>query len=135
MHMQVVAEQLMFQSTLPRRERPLNVSELHAHIGFQSTLPRRERHSVHGIYCTLYNVSIHAPTKGATPVKVYIYNDWRFQSTLPRRERPFPADNRNWDGSFNPRSHEGSDRFLYDLRHIHGMFQSTLPRRERRHIV
>ena len=78
---------LMFQSTLPRRERlsSLQVSELPA--VFQSTLPRRERRTPHsstsarngfnprsheGSDCSMcgfgihMEVSIHAPTKGAT---------------------------------------------------------------------
>ena len=55
---------------------------------FQSTLPRRERQQarVHTDHRT--NISIHAPTKGAT---------FRFPFHV------FPSFN------FNPRSHEGSD--------------------------
>ena len=56
------------------------------------------------------NISIHAPTKGATQATQNAIGYVQFQSTLPRRERP----NRfcciiitiNY---FNPRSHEGSD--------------------------
>ena len=80
---------LVFQSTLPRRERLAdhanNIQRNHnfnprSHEGsdkpckpdasipglFQSTLPRRERHgSVASCGC-LGRISIHAPTKGAT---------------------------------------------------------------------
>ena len=110
--------------------------------------------------CNLYNflpsdVSIHAPTKGAT---IGLFGiaicQFLFQSTLPRRERLHDgADNerrlavsihaptkgatrrcmrwRNLLRCFNPRSHEGSD-----YTHTVGCtnksgFQSTLPRRER----
>ena len=77
-----------FQSTLPRRERPVSdlikildtKISIHAptkgatdssgertvRVLFQSTLPRRERlHCVCG-YITKITISIHAPTKGAT---------------------------------------------------------------------
>ena len=55
---------------------------------FQSTLPRRER--LASIYSLdrICEVSIHAPTKGATPER---------------------NDDRAVKDSFNPRSHEGSD--------------------------
>ena len=57
----------MFQSTLPRRERPAESarSGFSDHT-FQSTLPRRERRE--RIISAMQNasVSIHAPTKGAT---------------------------------------------------------------------
>ena len=55
-------------------------------------------------------VSIHAPTKGATSA----FGD------------AFSAI-----GSFNPRSHEGSDTARDPPALIAELFQSTLPRRER----
>ena len=54
-------------------------------------------------------VSIHAPTKGATEGFHTALLTFQFQSTLPRRERPDP----------------------YKCRRIIQGFQSTLPRRER----
>ena len=55
---------------------------------FQSTLPRRERQSE---FSDLYGwnaISIHTPTKGATSVTYLFYTYFcEFQSTLPRRER------------------------------------------------
>ena len=55
------------------------------------------------------SISIHAPAKGATIVKVLTEAIVKFQSTLPRRERRFfwciSLDINN----FNPRSREGSD--------------------------
>ena len=54
-----------FQSTLPRRERPVSTKFACSSIRFQSTLPRRER-----------------------PSRLqYVPISFRFQSTLPRRER------------------------------------------------
>ena len=100
----------VFQSTLPRGERPETEKELHAyeynfnprsHEGsdavtvesslltsiFQSTLPRGERH-------------IGAEIHSARSV---------FQSTLPRGERPSWGAGGWRFADFNPRSHEGSD--------------------------
>ena len=57
----------MFQSTLPRRERPVVRNEIDKYKTFQSTLPRRERPAIIFGDTTAWNVSIHAPTKGATP--------------------------------------------------------------------
>ena len=59
----------VFQSTLPRRERPNPLPGLRSLRKFQSTLPRRER---------LYTIS---PVASST----------MFQSTLPRRERRLAA--------------------------------------------
>ena len=55
------------------------------------------------------DISIHAPTRGATPCRQKKSSMQIFQSTLPRGERP-SAERLGgvlWD--FNPRSHEGSD--------------------------
>ena len=125
---------VIFQSTLPRRERRVKPfikvkklknfnprsregSDRKDHMQdsttqeFQSTLPRRERQKS---YAPLN------PTSG-------------FQSTLPRRERlrdNAPADS---PGDFNPRSREGSDSEVLICFYRSIEFQSTLPRRERQH--
>ena len=121
---------------------------------FQSTLPSRERHSV--VLGDEYNViiSIHAPKPGATAsssggVSAYTYFNPRsqagsdssyspditpirlFQSTLPSRERLLV-----WAGAFqlmdfNPRSQAGSDCVTRHPATLPGLFQSTLPSRER----
>ena len=55
-----------FQSTLPRRERPaIAACSFSIHV-FQSTLPRRERPGGQIMRLIDADVSIHAPTKGAT---------------------------------------------------------------------
>ena len=124
---------MVFQSTLPRRERPAAATgggtggrnfnprsregsdvagrPIAASEPFQSTLPRRERRASSAVM-----------GKAAA-----------FQSTLPRRERPYNRSGQLRDHRyFNPRSREGSDatfprpRLRRDTR-----FQSTLPRRER----
>ena len=67
------------------------------------------------------NISIHAPTKGATGVeRVKKLPTKRFQSTLPRRERQKWGSNIvRLDNDFNPRSHEGSDS--YERQHKRGV--------------
>ena len=100
-------------------------------------------------------ISIHAPTRGATLTQVWPCLRFRiFQSTLPREERLWRLF--RWllqTVYFNPRSHERSDCACSDmpprtLISIHAptrgattmvsypssssLFQSTLPREERR---
>ena len=78
------------------------------------------------------NISIHAPTRGATPVSTPIpgihcifqstlprgerlpkprrsTQNGIFQSTLPRGERRSSISSKHLHSHFNPRSHEGSD--------------------------
>ena len=78
-----------FQSALPRGERPGQIGMCGRDELFQSALPRGERHR--GAYDEEpgIEISIRAPTRGAT----------HFIS---------PDDGSN--ANFNPRSHEGSDR-------------------------
>ena len=79
---------IIFQSTLPRRERPGNIPALHrGNSEFQSTLPRRERRIASGLRITMAE----------------------FQSTLPRRERRAGDYGEPVYCYFNPRSREGSD--------------------------
>ena len=104
-----VRDSLKFQSTLPRRERPIPSLEKYEFKVFQSTLPRRERQPLYFetiddfIFqstlprrerrCKIVNkvvnkyISIHAPAKGATSSLMVLAYSLIFQSTLPRRER------------------------------------------------
>ena len=88
----------IFQSTLPREER-LNCQKIWRFlVQFQSTLPREERHCDRYAQLTYDNISIHAPTRGAT---LHI----RSGSHLCCY--------------FNPRSHERSDVvWLLERNHI-----------------
>ena len=121
-----------FQSTLPRRERLLCdfTSLCVCHFN-----PRSREGSDDDVVCAFedFEISIHAPAKGATRARI--------QSNAHTK-------------NFNPRSREGSDDKLYasagqfeisihapakgatcrDMRYISTArrFQSTLPRRERR---
>ena len=67
-------------------------------------------------------ISIHAPTRGATHTEVLRMIDIRFQSTLPREERPRRMIRTIRRSYFNPRSHERSDRAPNGRRKHHGNF-------------
>ena len=55
------------------------------------------------------NISIHAPTRGATIDVLLNSASAQFQSTLPRGERHITGATTCSRLNFNPRSHEGSD--------------------------
>ena len=80
---------LQFQSTLPRGERLQRRFFTGGSRQFQSTLPRGERHARISDYAKLLEISIHAPTRGATVRQRDLLICMQY---------------------FNPRSHEGSDR-------------------------
>ena len=80
---------------LPDRLAQLNVLLLCNHIVhyirlsflFQASLPQGERRSKVDQFLDLVKISIHAPTRGATPIWYKMPDLLRFQSTLPRGER------------------------------------------------
>ena len=101
----------LFQSTLPRRERPNGTVTANVTIDISIHAPAKGATICHLCIGNRPIISIHAPAKGATKntecgIKVLL-----FQSTLPRRERP------SW----------------HRLWTLARRFQSTLPRRERLH--
>ena len=67
-------------------------------------------------------ISIHAPTKGATQDKRVWSKALGFQSTLPRRERPLLPRYAPLCAHFNPRSHEGSDFHIICISPCHTYF-------------
>ena len=101
---------VVFQSTLPREERP---GSFPAAVGLMLHFnPRSHERSdpFRFLSLTLFCISIHAPTRGATSSTCYSTTDHI---------------------NFNPRSHERSDanRVIVFFNSI--LFQSTLPREER----
>ena len=77
---------------------------------FQSTLPRRERPKIIRKRCAWSQISIHAPTKGATrlPPSVIFYElDFNPRSHEGSDLHVSPPS--KLSNNFNPRSHEGSD--------------------------
>ena len=76
---------------------------------FQSTLPREERPGDWIRHLFRLGISIHAPTRGATLATAREQSRLEFQSTLPREERPLLQSSTRSRSHFNPRSHERSD--------------------------
>ena len=56
-----------------------------------------------------HEVSIHAPTWGATTRGLYLHRHAQFQSTHPHGVRPPKIFTPNISGCFNPRTHMGCD--------------------------
>ena len=100
---------MQFQSTLPRGERRNFPNSSTSGNLFQSTLPRGERHDIIQLMAEWLDISIHAPTRGATSFCSPLLLELVFQSTLPRGERLFSGFYPTKTTDFNPRSHEGSD--------------------------
>ena len=120
-----------FQFTLPRGER-LSYRRFHTYTSkFQFTLPRGERLCIARWSVLQYQVSIHAPARGATLSSSKAGRALStFQFTLPRGERPASITDAFSTICFNSRSREGSDCLFIPVLYA-GMFQFTLPRGER----
>ena len=123
----------IFQSTLPRRERP-SLEILSGRHRYFNPRSREGSDHVIGFLDKLMRISIHAPAKGATwrisqqlPIIQFqstlprrerrdpdmpVLGDHIFQSTLPRRERPSLEILSGRHRYFNPRSREGSDHVI-----------------------
>ena len=125
---------LVFQSTLPRRERPQSTRSSANSIIFQSTLPRRERppYTRSSAAAWLYFNPRSREGSDTSPDFTCMIS-LQFQSTLPRRERPHAQTflAAQMHNHFNPRSREGSDKPSQADAVRKLVFQSTLPRRER----
>ena len=101
---------LIFQSTLPREERPIWDSCRPWRSDFNPRSHERSDH-VPEKGKTFSGISIHAPTRGATRQTLSLTLEFFY---------------------FNPRSHERSDILPPLPASFQGRFQSTLPREERR---
>ena len=130
---EVDAIHVLFQSTRPRGARRFRTSFLRgqrcfnprAHAGrdpvssrerknamFQSTRPRGARRATVPTSAQpgRHDVSIHAPTRGATEPQSTKRKGELFQSTRPRGARPRTCSTSTKCGRFNPRAHAGRDR-------------------------
>ena len=129
-----VASGLLFQSTLPRRERQQHFSRIQDQDLFQSTLPRRERRRSQAPAPKQYRISIHAPAKGATS------NTKGCGVSTIRISIHAPAKGATKMGKYEYIGkrisiHAPAKGATYQKqrdKQIGGVFQSTLPRRERR---
>ena len=80
---------VVFQSTLPRGERLLTMPMGTWQVGFNPRSHAGSDYIHRWIFYYRKRVSIHAPTRGATPWKNVVASPpSSFQSTLPRGERP-----------------------------------------------
>ncbi len=100
---------MIFQSTLPREERPIPTITIPIKIIFQSTLPREERlkYSPYSQHFENFNPRSHERSDSVHKANQHCHAV--FQSTLPREERQKLNKTINMIIYFNPRSHERSD--------------------------
>ena len=77
------------------------------------------------------NVSIHAPTRGATNQTSYNYDNKKFQSTLPHGERPQIGSSGNGAQIVSIHAPTRGATVCYTDGSCDNLFQSTLPHGER----
>ena len=104
-----LVQSVVFQSTHPHRVRHNWTFNHVFDFWFQSTHPHRVRLDLIIDARQRLQVSIHAPTQGATYNDFYRFSQWEFQSTHPHRVRHMRAVFQICLKSFNPRTHTGCD--------------------------
>ena len=101
---------VQFQSTLPRGERRGRCGFQSKSRKFQSTLPRGERQGTLITADYITQISIHAPTRGATDSRACSKIMQSISIHAPTRGATVYYDLQiSRIAHFNPRSHEGSD--------------------------
>ncbi len=149
-----IAPPQKFQSTRPRAHagRDLRrLPRLHRQHRFQSTRPRGARRRQQALSLRYRDVSIHAPTRGATFTSALAWRLAAVSIHAPTRGATMSADmtiaipsgfnprahagrDRSATavsvatGCFNPRAHAGRDRWSISTASGFGWFQSTRPR-------
>ena len=78
---------LLFQSTLPRRERRNYYPYISVSSAISIHAPAKGATAGSSTLTYTTGISIHAPAKGATACLAVLFTAFLFQSTLPRRER------------------------------------------------
>ena len=144
---------LIFQFTLPREERRQVQAQPLTLQNFNPRSHERSDHITQSFVFRFFNfnprshersdyyesndnvklkISIHAPTRGATPSRSLTMSPISISIHAPTRGATLSNDVKSSIRYFNPRSHERSDHmsFVKSARHIN-RFQSTLPREER----
>ena len=122
---------MIFQSTLPREERLTSSDAINIVTNISIHAPTRGATKCGRGNRKSCKISIHAPTRGATLHVAFCYNYITFQSTLPREERQLIIVRFKMRKVFQstlPRE-ERLTRFCFVIFFI--KFQSTLPREER----
>ena len=130
----------IFQSTLPREERPTRDIRFSINTYFNPRSHERSDVGYDWFFCVLTQISIHAPTRGATKkLFTFLKNEcisihaptrgatknrpWKnhsnnyFNPRSHERSDATPTTSRHQLGNFNPRSHERSDGHCLDLFH------------------
>ena len=102
----------VFQSTHPHGVRPPLAHPRAVEVGFQSTHPHGVRPARRTCVRDIWLVSIHAPTRGATPPRSETCCVSLFQSTHPHGVRQKLAVLLVLLISFNPRTHTGCDLWV-----------------------
>ena len=117
----------MFQSTRPRGARPRSPLMIFTAQRFN---PRAHagRDDADIIIFIYRDVSIHAPTRGATFAIVSIVNPGEFQSTRPRGARPAQFHRRMDRSGFQSTRPRGARHAIRIERFTASEFQSTRPR-------
>ena len=129
------AKAVQFQSTLPREER-LNVwlSDTVFHISIHAPT-RGATEAAYNKAMEDMHISIHAPTRGATALKAAGFEVLTISIHAPTRGATHSEGLNKWRPvHFNPRSHERSDGWYRVLLVADLVFQSTLPREERQSV-
>ena len=124
-------DQVQFQSTLPREERPswCRYFPLLRYFNPRSHERSDDRRPPLFNIQRYFNPRSHERSDGTLGALTTVAI---FQSTLPREERRRPWTDHQTVSDFNPRSHERSDEVTGVIIFTHRIFQSTLPREERR---
>ena len=123
-----ISSSSLFQSTHPRGVRLDSRHETREDAEFQSTHPRGVRHSVMFFSRKDLDISIHAPTWGATPTTIAMAAMIVFQSTHPRGVRPTINKSLLIGSVFQSTHPRGVRLTNVNLTSAQNVFQSTHPR-------
>ena len=101
---------VLFQSTLPRRERRFPPPHQHTTRQFQSTLPRRERHGTAPApsSCPNFNPRSRVGSDKCFSTTLYIFQNFNPRSRVGSDQ--VTLCRKQFNNDFNPRSRVGSDR-------------------------
>ncbi len=128
----VVSTTDIFQSTLPRGERPCRWMYMDIIPTYFNPRSHEGSDEVGGVLPDHCHISIHAPTRGATVMLLLQSYLLGISIHAPTRGATLSSDiSTSLLEYFNPRSHEGSDCDTSKKSERSGKFQSTLPRGER----
>ena len=101
---------MVFQSTLPRRERPVHDILVKETFKISIHAPAKGATNSCSYHFRLFAISIHAPAKGATTMILLYHLLSSISIHAPAKgATTYAAATANGGTNFNPRSREGSD--------------------------